>query len=278
MSSFAATGADSDQRSSAAACGLPARSMAWECALRNWAFEHGWIGRVQAAVPVVSVGNLTLGGTGKTPCVEYVARFIREQERRRHLSRGYAPSTASTTKPWSWKKTAGRAAPPGTGSRAAWRTSRSRSSRVKCWCSTTAFSIGGCGDLDIVLLDATCPWGYGRCFRAACCATAAAWSRAHVILLTRLIKRPADSVDRLRQEATRWAFEAPVARKHPPAGDVGERLAGNGALEAARSRPVAGFCGLGNPEAFRRTLAGLGLDVSAWRTFPIITATHARRR
>jgi tetraacyldisaccharide 4'-kinase len=39
------------------------------------------------------------------------------------------------------------------------------------------------------------------------------------------------------------------------------------ALESMRGRPVAAFCGLGNPEAFRRTLTGLGLDVMAWRTF-----------
>ena len=42
-------------------------------------------------MPVVSVGNLTLGGTGKTPCVEYVARFYRD--------RGVAgrPSSAAAT-------------------------------------------------------------------------------------------------------------------------------------------------------------------------------------
>src|SRR5262249_54817077 len=43
-----------------------------------------------AGVPVVSVGNLTVGGTGKTPCVEYVARFFRGLDLRvAILSRGY---------------------------------------------------------------------------------------------------------------------------------------------------------------------------------------------
>ena len=41
-------------------------------------------------MPVVSVGNLTLGGTGKTPCVEYVARFYRDLGVQvAILSRGY---------------------------------------------------------------------------------------------------------------------------------------------------------------------------------------------
>jgi tetraacyldisaccharide 4'-kinase len=38
-------------------------------------------------------------------------------------------------------------------------------------------------------------------------------------------------------------------------------------LDDLRHRPVAAFCGIGNPDAFRRTLAQLGCDLRAWRTF-----------
>src|SRR5262245_20573677 len=41
---------------------------------RNQLFDRRWKTVHRIAVPIVSVGNLTLGGTGKTPCVEYVAR------------------------------------------------------------------------------------------------------------------------------------------------------------------------------------------------------------
>jgi tetraacyldisaccharide 4'-kinase len=39
-------------------------------------------------------------------------------------------------------------------------------------------------------------------------------------------------------------------------------------LEVLKARPVAAFCGIGNPQAFRQTLAGLGAEISAFRTFP----------
>jgi tetraacyldisaccharide 4'-kinase len=62
----------------------------WAVRLRNAAYERGWLHRERISVPVVSVGNLTVGGTGKTPCVEYVAQFYRQHERRvAILSRGY---------------------------------------------------------------------------------------------------------------------------------------------------------------------------------------------
>jgi tetraacyldisaccharide 4'-kinase len=72
--------------------GLRVASLPYEMAmrLRNVAYQRGWLSSQCVPVPVVSVGNLTAGGTGKTPCVEYVARFYRGLDRRvAILSRGY---------------------------------------------------------------------------------------------------------------------------------------------------------------------------------------------
>src|SRR4051794_11854638 len=70
------------------------RAASWPYGLGGWGRNRGYDrGRKpvhRAAVPVVSVGNLSLGGTGKTPCVEYVARFYRDLGVRvAILSRGY---------------------------------------------------------------------------------------------------------------------------------------------------------------------------------------------
>ena len=70
----------------------------WVTRVRNWLYDRGWKRVHRAAVPVVSVGNLTLGGTGKTPCVEYLARLLLRQGLRiAILSRGYGIQPGSAT-------------------------------------------------------------------------------------------------------------------------------------------------------------------------------------
>lgn len=57
---------------------------------RRAAYRRGWIRQLRLPCPVVSVGNLTVGGAGKTACVEWLARKLRGQGRRvAVLSRGY---------------------------------------------------------------------------------------------------------------------------------------------------------------------------------------------
>ena len=57
--------------------------------LRNRLYDKGRIASVQHTVPVVSVGNVTAGGTGKTPMVELLVRLLGEDCRVAVLSRGY---------------------------------------------------------------------------------------------------------------------------------------------------------------------------------------------
>ncbi|MBU6174878.1 MAG: tetraacyldisaccharide 4'-kinase, partial [Planctomycetes bacterium] len=58
--------------------------------LRNWAFDRGFKKTIGVEIPVVSVGNLTAGGTGKTPTVAFLAKWFRAQNKRvAILSRGY---------------------------------------------------------------------------------------------------------------------------------------------------------------------------------------------
>jgi tetraacyldisaccharide 4'-kinase len=58
--------------------------------LRARCYEHGWFAQRKLPIPVISVGNLTLGGTGKTPVVILLTEWLLAQGRRvAVLSRGY---------------------------------------------------------------------------------------------------------------------------------------------------------------------------------------------
>lgn len=61
--------------------------------IRNWMFDHGVLPIEEFDVPIVSVGNLTVGGTGKTPHVEYIAGLLGSDYNLAVLSRGYKRKT-----------------------------------------------------------------------------------------------------------------------------------------------------------------------------------------
>lgn len=60
---------------------------------RNWLFDKNVLPVEEFDVPVVSVGNLTVGGTGKTPHVEYIAGMLGTSLKIAVLSRGYKRKT-----------------------------------------------------------------------------------------------------------------------------------------------------------------------------------------
>ncbi len=61
--------------------------------LRNALFDIGVLPSRQYDIPVISVGNLRTGGTGKTPHVEYLIRLLKEKHNIAVLSRGYKRKT-----------------------------------------------------------------------------------------------------------------------------------------------------------------------------------------
>ncbi|NEM98856.1 tetraacyldisaccharide 4'-kinase [Pontibacter burrus] len=61
--------------------------------LRNTAYNKGWLASRKFDLPVIAVGNLTVGGTGKTPHVEYLLRLLRNYTVAA-LSRGYKRQTS----------------------------------------------------------------------------------------------------------------------------------------------------------------------------------------
>lgn len=60
--------------------------------IRNYLYQNGILQSAKFDLPIISVGNLTVGGTGKTPHVEFLIRHLRKYLRIATLSRGYKRS------------------------------------------------------------------------------------------------------------------------------------------------------------------------------------------
>lgn len=60
---------------------------------RNWAYRRGILRGISFSVPVISVGNLSVGGAGKTPHIEYLIRLLDPYLKIATLSRGYRRKT-----------------------------------------------------------------------------------------------------------------------------------------------------------------------------------------
>ena len=61
--------------------------------LRNTLYDWGWLRSQAYTTPLVSIGNLSLGGTGKTPMIEWLVERLHEHYQLAVLSRGYGRST-----------------------------------------------------------------------------------------------------------------------------------------------------------------------------------------
>lgn len=57
--------------------------------LRNHLYDKAWIPSTSFPLPILCIGNLSLGGTGKTPHTEYLIRLLKEKYKTAVLSRGY---------------------------------------------------------------------------------------------------------------------------------------------------------------------------------------------
>lgn len=69
--------------------------------LRKWLFYQGYKERFYLGTLTISVGNITVGGTGKTPVVELLSRTLRDRQRNISiLSRGYKSKALNQAQPW----------------------------------------------------------------------------------------------------------------------------------------------------------------------------------
>lgn len=240
-------------------------------AARNRAFDRGWKRVGRAGVPVISIGNLTLGGTGKTPMVEYVARWGRSRGLRvAILSRGYGQDEGLNDEGRVLEENL----PDVPHLQGRDRESLARIAVEELESELLVLDDGFqhrrlARDLDVVLLDALDPFGLGRIFpRGLLREPVGSLRRAGVVVLSRGDLIPAADRATIRRRAERAA--GPLAwalARHAPLGLLAEG-GPEEPLSSLAGRPAAAFCGIGNPEGFRRTLEGLGVTIAGFRIFP----------
>ncbi len=156
--------------------------------LRNLLYDLGWLRARRAPVPVVSVGNLSVGGTGKTPFVEHVAGFYRRRDVRvAVLSRGYGAEHGPNDEALVLEENL----PDVPHLQGADRAALARSAIEELESELLVLDDGFqhrrlCRDLDVVLIDATAPWGHGRLLpRGLLREPKTGLRRAHLVALTR---------------------------------------------------------------------------------------------
>lgn len=226
----------------------------------------------RVSVPVVSVGNLTLGGTGKTPMVEWIARWFRERGVRVTLvSRGYgAEAGACNDEAIELEQKLPDVPHVQNPDRVAAAEMAIEEFECELILLDDAFQHRRIArDLDIVLLDALEPFGFDHLFpRGTLREGVAGLKRAGVVVLSRADMLSAAERDAVHERVRRYAPDARwVEAVHAPRALW---LAGGKQrpVETLRGAAVAAFCGIGNPQGFRHTLESCGCRIAAFREFP----------
>jgi tetraacyldisaccharide 4'-kinase len=233
----------------------------WVMALRNRAYDSGWFPQTRVACPVVCIGNLTLGGTGKTPFVEHVTRFCHERGRRvAILSRGYGsrdePNDEALVLAENLPDVSHRQSPD----RVALALEACRDDLADVLILDDGFQHRRLArDLDFVLIDATQSWGHEYVFpRGLLREPWTGLGRAGIIVLTRSDLVGDRERGRLREAVAQVAPQSILAEARHAPRDLVDPAGKTHALEALREQPLAAFCGIGNPRAFFQTIQRLG--------------------
>jgi tetraacyldisaccharide 4'-kinase len=231
---------------------------------RVWCYRRGWFAQKRLQKPVICVGNLTVGGTGKTPMVMWIARrFAQQGKRVGILTRGFKGKRVWQAGEesgeegreilWSDEARLMESRLPQEFARVGVGADRFASgSKLESWADYFLLDDGLqrlqlARDVNIVLIDALEPFGGGHLLPAGNLREPkSGLSRADVVVITRSAHSPAiEAVVRRYSEAP--IFNATVKMDAP-------RLYGGSAVQGSGSaterRKFFAFCGIGNPRGF----------------------------
>lgn len=247
---------------------------------RRAAYDSGIAPATRLAVPVVSIGNLTAGGTGKTPAAVWLVRELARRGRKPGLlSRGYGAASGAENDE---ARLLARLVPDVPHVQDP-RRARGGAALVARGVESIVLDDGFqhrrlARDLDLVLVDATRPWGLpGVGGAEPVCALLprgllreprSSLARADAIVVTRSDQVAPGELEALERELLHFAAGRPLARAvHAPRAlvDADGRERDPRVLAGVEIDVVSA---LGNPQALERTLGSLGALVREHRVFP----------
>lgn len=251
--------------------------------VRGWAYSRRILPSYDVGVPVVCVGNVAAGGTGKTPMIAWLAREIGAQGRRVGIvSRGYGATEEGPNDEALMLAEMLPSVPHEQDRDRVAAATRLVDAGLDVVLLDDGFQHRRLArDVDIVLLDALRPFGLpaprggGAPVRAMLPRglmrePLSALGRADVVIVTRADSAPPARIDELRALAARHAPGAIFAvASHVP---VGLRRRESDAwverpLTDLDGLAVELFSGIGNPGAFETTALGLGATIEGHRAF-----------
>ncbi|MBF0417252.1 MAG: tetraacyldisaccharide 4'-kinase [Magnetococcales bacterium] len=251
-------------------------------------YQRGVKHAYRAPCPVISVGNITVGGTGKTPMVIWLARRLQQSGNRvAVVSRGYrqksparvtvvadhdqvrlAPPEAADEAVLLARLLPGVAVLTGSDRAALIRHATERLGSDWILMDDAFHRLDIQRDLDLVLLDARRPFGNGALLPGGILRESPeALARCDALILTRA--EPSEAVcDTERVLNLRFPGKPIVTAIHRPVCWVAVDDSGACVPLEALTGPVMAFCGLAAPEEFRRTLEALSQQVVGFHAFP----------
>ncbi|MEQ9406969.1 MAG: tetraacyldisaccharide 4'-kinase [Fuerstiella sp.] len=242
--------------------------------VRNLMFDRGWRPQITVDVPVIAIGNLTTGGTGKTPVVAWVVQQLQQLGLQPGIaSRGYAADSSGVND----EKRVLELLCPGVPheqnpNRVAAAQKLIRESNVTVIVLDDAFQHRRIArNLNIVLIDATSPFGYEAMLpRGLLREPVSSLQRADLVLVTRADAADEQKLSRIEFRVCQVcpALDGHVHRiRFAPTGLVSSGGVSRPAQTNKDVRAVV-MTGIGNPEAFVKTCQESGFQVAATRFFP----------
>jgi tetraacyldisaccharide 4'-kinase len=245
--------------------------------LRGLGYDLGLLPTHSAPLPVISVGNLSVGGTGKTPLVALIARSLVDLDQRPGvLARGYGAERDGELN--DELRLIGELVPEALIVPGRDRVARAHEAAAQ-GASVLVLDDGFQHrrlrrDADLVLLDASEPFGFpprAMLPRGLLRESPGALRRAHAVVLTRAELSSPGRLLAIEDEVRRAGFRGPVLRMHLVPTRL-RRLDGLSGEEAPASSlagaSLLAACGVGNPAAFAATLSGLGGRLSELVALP----------